>query len=268
MEFHENVLSLIYRPPTKISLIGARLPTSRDTYYISKRHEIIEQYMAARMFLNKTTSTDWSYWFNTMADKHDQQFAELTMRAYLYETSLMYYNIVVDLSWAICYLTSEFSLSHSGNRIDFGKLTSVDEAYSLMRKAERLVSSPTSEDNPFGYLKLMCPEFSSAIDTIVSFWERFMSTNIRQQYNYCKHKGKPLYSEIQAMSGKNISIHIQPENGLPFEIASDPHDVRLQCSLEDSIAELLSFDNDELFPYISKLFKELEKILNLSQCIM
>lgn len=41
-------------------------------------------------------------------------------------------------------------------------------------------------------------------------------------------------------------------------------DVRLQCSLEESIEELRQFDDAQLFPYISKLFAELERVLATS----
>lgn len=269
MEFHGDIHSLIHSSVGTFSLIGSRLPTSRDAYFISKRQEIIEQYSAARLFLGETETDDWDHWFNRLDDEQFQRIAELTMKAYLYETALMYYNIVVDLSWTACYLASEFSLSQRGERVDFGGMKPVDEAYSLMRKAENLVTNPTAEENPFAYLKMMCPEFSTAIDMIVSFWEVFMQSNIRQRYNYCKHKGKPLYSEITTIADpvRLLGLYLQDDEGNQVELTSDPQDVRLHCSLEDSITELLSFDNEQLFPYISNLLSELERVINPSPFI-
>lgn len=269
MNFTNDLRSLA-RPSSKtFSLIGARLPTSRDAYFVSKRTEIIEQYTAARIFLEQTEATNWDYWFHKLDDENLQKIAELTMQSYLYEASLMYYNIVVDLSWTICYLASEFSLAQRNERVDFGGIKPVDEAYSLMRKAENLVTHPTAEENPFGYLKMMCPEFSTAIDMIVSFWEFFMQSNIRQRYNYCKHKGKPSYSEITTIADpvRLLGLYLQDEEGNQIELASDPQDVRLKCNLEDSITELVSFDNEQLFPYISNLLSELERVINPSPFI-
>ena len=65
----------------------------------------------------------------------------------------------------------------------------IEEAAELLRSAERNVTSPTAEENPFAYLKMMCPEFSPAIEQIVEFWNKFSSTEIRKRYNFCKHKG-------------------------------------------------------------------------------
>ena len=265
-----NDLHSLMRPSSRtFLLIGARLPTSRDAYYVSKRQEIIEQYAAARLFLGQTETTNWDYWFNRLSNENLQKITELTMQSYFYETSLMYYNIVVDLSWTACYLASEFSLAQRGERVHFGGIAPVEEAYSLMRKAENLVTSPTAEENPFGYLKRMCPEFSTAIDMIISFWESFMRSNVRQQYNYCKHKGKPSYSEITSIANPPLilSIHLESQDGNQVELASNSQDVRLRCSLVDSISELVSFDNEQLFPYIFNLFNELERVINPSPFI-
>lgn len=58
-----------------------------------------------------------------------------------------------------------------------------------------------------------------------------------------------------------IDSNITNRNGNRVQLASDPSDVRLQCSLEESIEELRQLDNAQLFPYISKLFAELERVL-------
>ncbi len=189
----------------------------------------------------------------------------MTFKAYFYEVALTYYNIVVDLSWTTCYLATEFALTHQGVRINFGGIRPIEEAFELMRKAENLVTNPNAEENPFGYLKGMCPEFSTAIEMIISFWSWYGQSNIRQMYNFCKHKGKPMYTEIQELSGPSFMGFFQEDrNGNSVQLVSDPSDMRLQCSLEESIKELLHFDNTQLFPYISNLFAELERVLSPS----
>ncbi len=265
MEFVGDILSLD-RPATReFNLLGASLPSSKDVYFRSKQKEIIEQYTAARIFMNETENTDWDHWFTRVEQEEAQQYFELTFKAYFYEVALTYYNIVVDLSWTTCYLATEFALTHQGVRINFGGIRPIEEAFELMRKAENLVTNPNAEENPFGYLKGMCPEFSTAIEMIISFWSWYGQSNIRQMYNFCKHKGKPMYTEIQELSGPSFMGFFQEDrNGNSVQLVSDPSDMRLQCSLEESIKELLHFDNTQLFPYISNLFAEIERVLSPS----
>lgn len=154
--------------------------------------------------MNETENTDWDHWFTRVEQEEAQQYFELTFKAYFYEVALTYYNIVVDLSWTTCYLATEFALTHQGVRINFGGIRPIEEAFELMRKAENLVTNPNAEENPFGYLKGMCPEFSTAIEMIISFWSWYGQSNIRQMYNFCKHKGKPMYTEIQELSGPSF----------------------------------------------------------------
>lgn len=268
MEFTGDIFAL--EPPAnrKFSLIGATLPSSKDVYFRSKQKEIIEQYSAARIFMYNTENTDFDYWFNRVDHDDAQRYFELTFKGYFYEIALIYYNIVVDLSWTACYLAAEFALTQKGAQVNFGGIQPIEDAYKLMRAAENLVSNPTAEENPFEYLKVMCPEFSTAIDMIIDFWKEFGSSNIRQRYNFCKHKGKPLYEELAQFSGPRfIGFYKETHDGNREQLASDQRDVRLQCSLSDSIEELRQFDNMQLFPYISKLFGELERVLSPSDFV-
>lgn len=74
-----------------------------------------------------------------------------------------------------------------------------------------------------------------------------------------------MYTEIQELSGPSFMGFFQEDrNGNSVQLVSDPSDMRLQCSLEESIKELLHFDNTQLFPYISNLFAELERVLSPS----
>ena len=161
MEFTGDIFAL--EPPAnrKFSLIGATLPSSKDVYFRSKQKEIIEQYSAARIFMYNTENTDFDYWFNRVDHDDAQRYFELTFKGYFYEIALIYYNIVVDLSWTACYLAAEFALTQKGARVNFGGIQPIEDAYKLMRAAENLVSNPTAEENPFEYLKVMCPEFST-----------------------------------------------------------------------------------------------------------
>ena len=44
--------------------------------------------------------------------------------------------------------------------VSFAGMLPVDEAYNALRKAENIVTNPNSQENPFVYLKKMCPECS------------------------------------------------------------------------------------------------------------
>lgn len=100
----------------------------------------------------------------------------------------------------------------------------------------------------------MRPEFSDAVDTVVEFWKVFSNSSIRNLYNFVKHKGKPLYEEVENLrGGKIMSILIGNE-----EYPSDIRDVQKMISVEDGLKELIDFDNNMLFPYIEKLLCQLK----------
>lgn len=204
MEFATDIFSLEPNGNRTINLIGASMPTSKDIYFRAKQKELLDQYAAARIFMHETETDDWSHWFKPTENPTNQREFELIFRSYFYESALTYYNIVVDLSWTISYLAAEFALSPKGQRVDFGGLIPIEDAYNLMCSAENNVTNPNVENSPFTYLKAMCPEYSTAIDMIIDFWNEFGHSNIRQRYNFCKHKGKTAYSEIEALRGDRL----------------------------------------------------------------
>ncbi len=268
MEFTGDIISLGEYGETTFNLVGLSLPDSRDVYFRAKQKEILDQYTAARLFMDETETTDWEHWFERVENPSAQEYFELTLRAHFYEVALMYYNIVVDLSWVACYLAAEFSLKARGERVDFGGIKPVEEAYDLLRRAENLVTNPNADENPFGYLKRMCPEFSHAIDMIVDFWNQFGDSSIRQRYNFCKHKGKPAYTEIEQLNNTRlVGFYRENSSGERVQLASNPIDVRLQISLATAIEGLKQFDNEMLFPYISGLFSELERVIKPSPIV-
>ena len=136
----------------------------------------------------------------------------------------------------------------------------IEEAYDLLRKTENGVATPHAEGNPFAYLKKMVPEFSLAVDLIADFWKDLSNSNIRNLYNYIKHKGKPAYREIEEFrGGKAMRLLINKE-----EYPSDIRDVQKIVGLEQGINELIHFDDDILFPYIQKLLELLNTAVDPS----
>lgn len=269
MDFKTDIFSL-YPPSSRtFNLVGTTLPTNTDIYFRAKQKELLDQYCAARLFMREIDTDDWEHWFVPDEDQSHGEVFKLIFTSYFYETALMYYNIIVDLSWTICYISAEFACTYKSQRVEFSGLKSIEEAADLLRKAENSVSAPTAEENPFTYLRIMCPEFSRAIDLITDFWTNFSDTSIRNRYNYCKHKGKPLYSEIQKYNNSRFfGIYIQHKSDdEKTQIASDVKDVQLIFSLHEAISDLQQFDDDVLFPYIKALFEELETVIKPSPMI-
>lgn len=250
----------------KFDLVGTPLSANQDFYFVSKWKEIFSRYSVARIFIYKTQEEDWSYWFNPVDDQIVQKGIELTFKSELYETALIYYNILVDLSWAITYVTAEYAIykfDNKGNAIDaldLSEMVTIEEAYEMLRKTENGISTPNAKGNPFEYLSIMRPEFKEAIDLIIDFWAKFSNSNIRNLYNYLKHKGKPIYKEIEELrGGRLMNIKIFGK-----EIPSEIRDVQKLICLENGIKELVDFDDNVLFHYIKQLLDLLEVAVNPS----
>jgi len=265
--FKNDIFGTIEPPnSTKFNLVGTALPINQDFYFVSKWNEIFNRYCSARIFIRKTAEDDWSYWFNPVEDVESQKAFELIYISELYETALLNYNILVDLSWTITYVTAEYALykfDKDGNIINsqeiYGMLP-IEESYEMLRKTENGVSTPHAEGNPFDYLRLMQPQFQDVIDLIVNFWSDFSNSNIRNLYNYIKHKGKPLYTEIENMRGKKTMLLKIGNKDYP----SDIRDVQRIISLEEGVNELIDFDDNKLFPYIKQLLELLRKAVDPS----
>lgn len=269
MDFSTDIFSLDKPSKVTFNLVGAKLPNNHDLFFRAKQKELVEQYSAARIFLRETETDDWQHWFNPIEDETTDRVFRLIFRSHFYEAALFYYNAIVDLSWTLCYVTAEFACNQKGKRVDLSGIRPIEEAASLLRSAERNVTAPTAENNPFAYLKLMCPEFSPVFDQIIEFWNDFSDSEIRKRYNFCKHKGRPAYIEIEELSpGRLMGFYIQnTDTGERTQMASDISDVRYSFSLEDAILQLVDFDDNKLFPYIRRLIDTVEEIIEPSPMI-
>jgi len=265
MEFTTDIFTLLPPASRKFELAGVSLPTNKDVYYRAKQREIIDQYAAARNFLRETETDDWGHWFNSVENETNNTAFQLIFTTHFYEAALMFYNIVVDLSWTMCYVSAEYACYKGDEPIDFSGIKSIDEAYRLLRKAENTVTSPSAVENPFLYLKSMCPDFESAIDLIIDFWKDFFDSVIRANYNFIKHKGKPAYVEIEALRPTRfMNIYLGKDK---VQVPSDIRDVQKSLNLKNSINDLIKFDDEELFPYIRKLLELLEEAIKPSPMI-
>ena len=213
------------------------------------------------MHKTETENEEWEYWFNRLEDAAPQETMQIRIKSSLYETALMFYNIVVDLSWALCYVCGEFACTVDGKRVSLDEMKPIEEAYKILRSAERNVASPTAEDNPFDYLRITAPEYMPAIDCVTDFWNAFSNTPVRRIYNYCKHKGKPIYKESPELSeSRFLGMYYQHKTGEKTQLSSDTRDVQMKLSLTDEIQQLKDFDDEMLFPYIQNLLRIIEDI--------
>ena len=240
-------------------LIGAKLPTNKDVFFRSKQLDTLERYQAARRFMYEINTEDWNHYFNPIEEEKGNRYFQNVLRAQLYEAALMFYNSVIDLSWITCYISAEYLVYSDGRAFDIEHISSIDEAYAMLRKAEGMVQNPNADDS-FSYLKKVCPKFSTAIDCIVEFWSYFSNTNIRTNYNYLKHKGALHYREIEELKPARLfKLYVND-----VDCPSDIRDVQKEINLFESIETLKDFDDHVLFPYIETLFGELERQVNPS----
>lgn len=271
MKFQTDIFEGV-KPPSSsnYSLIGLKLPTNQDVYFMSKWHELFERYEMARVFLHKTEEENWDYWFNRLDDETAQRGTELLFKAQLLETALINYNIIVDLTWTMTYVSAEYILyrfDSDGNVInadDIRGMHTIEDSLKMLRRAENGVVSPGSEENPFHYLKRMCPEFTGVVNLIVEFWNEFANSNIRSIYNYIKHKGTPCYEEIESLRNTRFFSLIIGNDSYP----SDIRDVRKMLSMGSMIEELRAFDDEKLYPYVVTLIEQLKQAVNPSPMIL
>lgn len=266
MEFKTNHCDL-YPPEKRKSTLssGLKIPTDRDFYFRAKQYEIVDQYTAARFFLAQTEGENYKAWLIPNANPRVTEGIEYTWKGYFYESALMYYNILVDLSWTLCYLSAEFVCYEDEVPVEFDSIKSLSVAAELMRKAESLLDEPTSSTNPLKYIEKVRPEFSNAIQMIIEFWKQYKESSIRVKYNYLKHRGKPAYKEISNLKGPKLAKYfVQQPDAKGTHVAFDTRDIRYEMSLKDSIIELQRFDDEILFPYLKQLISELEQLVNPS----
>ena len=257
--------------PGKHQIFGnGVLPNNIDVFFKAKWHELYSKYEAARLFLFQTSDGgNYDSWGIKEQKEVEKQYSELVIKSRLYEAALCFYNMVVDLSWVLVYVCAEYAVYDSNKSSDINEILSIEETFEMLRKLERNVLSPMSEESPFRYLKIMNPLFISAINLIEDFWSNFTKSNIRNNYNFIKHKGSPIYKEIDEFANiPHIFSYVKIIDGKPIECPTDVRDVTMELDLEAEIQSLLDFDNKKLFPYIDALIKELKRVVCPSEMII
>ena len=143
------------------------MPSNQDVFFFSKWHEIFERYQSARLFLRKANEGEFTNWFgsadtmNQIDDNSYNEHVKWFYKAELFETALINYNMLVDLSWTLTYVSVEFMLykfDSEGNVTNSREVLGmypIEESIEMLRKVENGTVAPTVENNPFLYLKKM-----------------------------------------------------------------------------------------------------------------
>lgn len=225
------------------------IPSSQQLFFESKLTEIHKQYQAARMFLCQVDNGAWDYWYGTFNDERKDKMVQVEFNSTFLETAILYYNIIVDLTWVLCYVSAEFAGYKRGTALQLEEINLIQETKDIIREMEKLVSNPSTEDNPLNYLKIRCSEYAAAIELVYDFWKGFADSDVRKLYNFIKHKGKPQYIELYQYTVKKIFSFRKGDKEYP----TDANDVKLEISLYKTVELLKDFDDKILFPYCDKL---------------
>lgn len=246
-----------------LNLNNTSLPTSTHVYYEAKKKELCEQYETARMFLKETELNDYKHWFKKSDDEKINNYLKLTYESIFYETAILYYNIVVDLSWCLFYVSVEYLVNTSTKTALIPQYQPIGEAYDTIRQLEKYVTNPSDESAPYKYFSNLNKSLTPIFNHVNDFWKSFSRSKIRDNYNYIKHKGKPIYNEITDLQDEQLlSIIVNNE-----EIPSKIEDVQMKLDLIPAIDELFKFDNDILYPYIKSLIELLDSFVKPSKLI-
>lgn len=233
-------------------------PNNRQIFFESKLEDIVRQYAAARTFLLETNTPDWKHWFEERSGNDEMNSRMKTIMGSMFlESAIIYYNIVVDLTWVMTYVCAEYSISDIKSNILIEDIYNIDKINDILRKLENYVKNPNHPENPLSYIKKNSYNFLPAINSIEEFWRSYSNDEMRNLYNHIKHKGKPVYKEIfESVPKKFGSIIINGE-----EHANDKSDVKYEISFNETIKKLIEFDNEKLFPYCDKLFDTIMQLI-------
>ena len=266
--FKNDLSEIRQKRDVTIKVEGSTLPNTVSTFFRSKQEEIYRQYESARIFLRYAASDSdypgWKYWLKSSENEEVQQLQTKYFSEKMFEASLMFYNVIVDLSWVLCYVSAEYVVYTNDKTTTFDKLQSIEAAAAALREEEN-VCGPGAEGNPFTYLKRMVPALAPAVDLVIDFWKQYSSSEIRRNYNYIKHRGKPLYTEVEALLASNRLLSLYSGK---TECPSDVRDVQKVLSLQKCIEDLVEFDDGVLFPYIKKLIEIIEAVIKPSEYII
>ena len=133
----------------------------------SKQMDIKRQLLWTRRMLSEADSIDWECWLKCNLSEKTLEKEKLLYQTFFYETALIYYNIVVDLSLTFCFMSAMMLIENQTQ--DSDTIRSIDEVYDFLRSNEDKPAFPTKKYNPFKIMCEKCPEFQKPISIIEGF---------------------------------------------------------------------------------------------------
>lgn len=253
-EFENKIVKWLDEQHERLSIPvnTINIPTSREIYFESKLYEIYQRYQSARIIINAIDNNKDGYWCDV--ESYDDDVVRLNYNGLFLENMIINYNIVVDLTWIITFLSIEICHYEEkfNTKFNFNEVNEIKKTKEVIKKIEEMIKSPDSEKSIkyFNYFNSLFNEYIPITTYVKEFWKSFKESEIRGMYNFIKHRGKPEYEEIYKIIGKKFYSY--KCDGI--EYSCDMNDVRKEISLYDYIDELIEFDDNVLFPYCNKLF--------------
>jgi len=238
-------------------------PPVSHVFFQAKRIDICEQYNVARNFLYETELCYSKVWGGKAEKGKDDNNLQCTFMSMRLEAALMFYNIVVDLSWVLFCVACEYvHYSKEGKLLARpDDILTTTETSDLLRTIEALVVSPNTKGAPYDYLGNTYPKLSIVTSLMKDFWNGFQSSDIRELYNFLKHRGKPRYTELKKYDHRPlIKMSIIYDNKR-HEIPTSSSDVKMEISIKEYVKKLKVFDDELLYPYIKNLLGNIEEVL-------
>lgn len=225
-----------------------------ELFFEEKLHEMIQQYTFARTYLGQIDCSNWDYWFSTSGSDINDSTIKAMLNGSFLEIAILYYNIAVDLSWTLAYTSMEFAHYKNGRRSQSSAESPTHETVQIIRDFEKYISEPTNPSNPLLYLQRQGEEYANVVSHLITFWDKFKDSEIRNLNNFLKHRGKPYY--IQEQSTKLFSLRIND-----VEYATDFVDLQKEVDIYTVQSQLIDFDNSDLYPYCDELIDMLLPII-------
>lgn len=234
----------------------------RETLFRYKAKEILDNYFRARNFLQFKEIFDFN---EELKRKNSKEIINNYTTIYnqnFIDAALIYYNIILDLTWALFRLCTDNIISDTKYQFIPMSACSLNELKDFADFCESTTTNPTTPDmkNYLLYMVSLTSQTKYAKYTKIVV-DKIFSTNlyvsektkIRYLYNSIKHRKQIHYSEttIEPLF-KLFSNDVQ--------IASNEYDLYDIYSANDLRNTLIDFDNNVLFPYISTLLESLHYI--------
>ena len=235
------------------------IPSSRELFFEGKLYEIYLRYQSARTMLNAIDNNENGYWYDDIEENKD--LIRLNYNGFFLESMIMNYNIIIDLTWVVTFLSIEicdYEIKSDGN-FNFSDGNDISKTKEIIKKIEGLAKRPDDREisEYMNYFNSLSEKYIPITEHIKSFWKTFKDSEIRKLYNFIKHRGKPEYKEIYNITGRKFYSYISDE----IEYSTDISDIRSTISLYETLNNLIYFDDNTLFEYCDKLFELLIAIV-------